>query len=537
MEYKSSEVTTAAGLYEQMASERSTYLREGQESSKFTLPYLIPETAGGSGSRRSRIKTPYQSIGAAGVNSLAAKLLTGLFPTNIPFFKLVLDQIKIAQQEGGQEAITEIDKALRKVEAALMREIEVSNDRVAMFEALKHLIVGGNVLLYLTDEGLQVYPLEKYVCRRDPNGNTLEIIIKETINGKALPADFLLKLQEKAKYTDQTVEEDLDIYTHVKRDGDFFNWHQECKGERIPNTEGRAKKDVNPFINLRFTRLSGESYGRGYVEEYRGDLISLEGLMKAIIENAAASARTVFLVNPNGTTRASVLAKAPNGAIREGNAQDVSVLQVGKGADLQVSFTAVQRIEQRLQYAFLMAKAVQRDAERVTSTELKILTQELESTLGGIYSILSSELQLPYLRRRMHLLVRSGKVPQLPDDIVGISIITGLQGLGRGQDKEKLIEFITTMAQALGADVMRQYINLDEAIKRLATSIGIETDTLIKSGEQIAQEQQAAQQQELIRSLGSAAVDSPLLDPKKQAEAGLISQQIDNNAQQQEQPI
>ena len=537
MEYKSSEVTTAAGLYEQMASERSTYLREGQESSKFTLPYLIPETAGGSGSRRSRIKTPYQSIGAAGVNSLAAKLLTGLFPTNIPFFKLVLDQIKIAQQEGGQEAVTEIDKALRKVEAALMREIEVSNDRVAMFEALKHLIVGGNVLLYLTDEGLQVYPLEKYVCRRDPNGNTLEIIIKETINGKALPADFLLKLQEKAKYTDQTVEEDLDIYTHVKRDGEFFNWHQECKGERIPNTEGRAKKDVNPFINLRFTRLSGESYGRGYVEEYRGDLISLEGLMKAIIENAAASARTVFLVNPNGTTRASVLAKAPNGAIREGNAQDVSVLQVGKGADLQVSFTAVQRIEQRLQYAFLMAKAVQRDAERVTSTELKILTQELESTLGGIYSILSSELQLPYLRRRMHLLVRSGKVPQLPDDIVGISIITGLQGLGRGQDKEKLIEFITTMAQALGADVMRQYINLDEAIKRLATSIGIETDTLIKSGEQIAQEQQAAQQQELIRSLGSAAVDSPLLDPKKQAEAGLISQQIDNNAQQQEQPI
>ena len=50
--------------------------------------------------------------------------------------------IKIAQEEGGNEAITEIDKALRKVEAALMREIEISNDRVAMFEALKHLIVG-----------------------------------------------------------------------------------------------------------------------------------------------------------------------------------------------------------------------------------------------------------------------------------------------------------------------------------------------------------------------------------------------------------
>ena len=459
--------------------------------------------------------------------------MIGLFPTNIPFFKLVLDAIKIAQEEGGKEAVTEIDKALRKVENALMREIEVSSDRVAMFEALKHLIVGGNVLLYLTDEGLQIYPLEKYVCKRDATGNTLEIIIKESINAKALPQDFIKNLQQKVEYTSETLEEDLDIYTYVKRDGDYFNYHQECKNEIIPNTEGRAKKDVSPFINLRWTRISGEHYGRGYVEEYRGDLISLEGLMKAIIENAAASARTVFLVNPNGTTRASTLSKAPNGAIREGNAQDVSVLQVGKGQDLQVSFTAVQRIEERLQYAFLMAKAVQRDAERVTSTELKILTQELESTLGGIYSILSSELQLPYLRRRMHLLVKSGRVPKLPDDIVGISIVTGLQGLGRGQDKEKLLEFITVMAQALGADVMRQYVNLDEAIKRLATSIGIETENLVKSGEQIAAEQQQAQQQELVRSLGSAAVGSPLLDPKKQAEAGLINQEVTANANQE----
>ena len=228
MEYNSP-VGSAASLYEQYSTERSSYLREGQESSKYTLPYLIPETQAGTGGKRTKIKTNYQGIGAAGTNSLAAKLLTGLFPTNVPFFKLTLDQIKVSQEEGGKEAITEIDKALRKVENALMREIEVSTDRVAMFEALKHLVVGGNVLLYLQKDGLQVYPLEKYVCRRDPTGNTLEIIIKETINAKALPPDFLKNLQQKAEYTEKTLEEDLDIYTFVKRDGDYVNYHQECK--------------------------------------------------------------------------------------------------------------------------------------------------------------------------------------------------------------------------------------------------------------------------------------------------------------------
>jgi len=292
-----------------------------------------------------------------------------------------------------------------------------------------------------------------------------------------------------------------------------------------------SKVDVTPFIPLRFIRQSGESYGRGYVEEYRGDLISLEAMMKAIIEAAAASARTLFLVNPNGVTRASTLSKAPNGAIREGLASDVSVLQVNKGADLQVSFTAIQRIEDRLEYAFLMAKAVQRDAERVTSTELKILTNELENSLGGIYSILTEEFQLRYLKRRMHLLVKSGKAPKLPDNIVKLHIITGLQGLGRGHDRDKLIEFITTVSQALGGDIMRQFVNLDEAVKMLATSIGIDSTNLIKSPQQIAEEQQQLQQQELVRSLGSAALSSPLLDPQNNAKAQQLQEQTNANQQ------
>ena len=76
---------------------------------------------------------------------------------------------------------------------------------------------------------------------------------------------------------------DLDIYTSIKRMNDDFFWFQECKGEKIPNTDGRSKVDVTPFIPLRFIRVDGEDYGRGYVEEYRGDLISLESLMQAII--------------------------------------------------------------------------------------------------------------------------------------------------------------------------------------------------------------------------------------------------------------
>ena len=181
---------TAAGRYEQLVSSRSTYEREAKESSKLTLPSLIPESATGT---RARIKTPFQALGAKAVNSLASKLLITLLPPSTAFFKLTIDQLAL-MQEGQSEVQSEIDKGLRTYENALMDEIEVSNDRVAMFEALKHLIVGGNVLLYLTDKGLKVYPLSKFVCKRDSVGNVLEIITKETVNPQALPPDFFKKI-------------------------------------------------------------------------------------------------------------------------------------------------------------------------------------------------------------------------------------------------------------------------------------------------------------------------------------------------------
>ena len=519
---------TAAGRYEQLVSSRSTYEREAKESSKLTLPSLIPETTSGT---RARIKTPFQALGAKAVNSLASKLLITLLPPSTAFFKLTIDQLAL-MQEGQSEVQSEIDKGLRTYENALMDEIEVSNDRVAMFEALKHLIVGGNVLLYLTDKGLKVYPLSKFVCKRDSVGNVLEILTKETVNPQALPPDFFKKIQQKDNYEDNQMGDEIDIYTCIKRYGEEFMWHQECKGEKIPGTDGRSKVDVSPWILLRWVRIDGEQFGRGYVEEYRGDLISLEALTQSVIEAAAASAKILFLVNPNGQTRASTLAKAPNGAVREGSAADISVMQVGKQADLAVAQQAMQRIEARLADAFLMASSVQRQAERVTAAEINLMAQELENSLGGVYSILSQEFQIPYLKRRMHMMVRSGKVKALPEKLVKPKIVTGIQGLGRGNDRNKLIEFIGTVAQALGPDVMRQFVNVDEAVKRLATSIGIDTTNLIKSQEQIAAEQQQAQQQQLIQSLGPAALGSKLLDPKNNAQAQQLTEEL--NANQEE---
>ena len=44
-------------------------------------------------------------------------------------------------------------------------------------------------------------------------------------------------------------------------------------------------------------------------------------------------------------------------------------------------------------------------------------------------------------------------------------------------------------------------LNIDEVLKRTAISLGVDTDGLIKDPQQVAQEQQAIQQQQMTQSI------------------------------------
>ena len=494
---------TLESRYNSKSQEREIYLERARDCSELTIPTLIPE----SGSTYSEeFQTTYQGIGARGVNNLSSKLLLSLLPPNAPFFRLGIDTFAVKEIEEDENLRTQIDSGLVQIEKAVMDDVEMSNDRVAVFEALKHLIVGGNVLLFVSKEGLRVFPLSHYVIQRDPMGNVLEIITKESIHYSALPEHIneLLQSQHKDYKTDGT----CDLYTCVKRKENKFVVHQEVKGIDIPESHGEYNLDNSPYIPLRMIRVDSESYGRSYVEEYLGDLISLEGLTKAIVEGSSASAKTLFMVAPNGTTRAKALAESENGGIIEGNASDVSVLQVGKFPDFRVAQETMAKIEQRLSYAFLLNASVVRDSERTTAEEVRMTAQELQDSLGGIYGILSQEFQLPFVKRKLSILNKTKKLPQLPKGIVFPKVITGIEALGRTTDRNKLIAFLQTLSGTLGAEAIAKYVNVTEAIKRLATADGIETKGLIRTEEDLQAEAQAQQQAMMDEQQQSALLNA-----------------------------
>jgi hypothetical protein len=170
--------------YNKLELNRETYLERARDCAKLTIPTLFPDKGN---NEATEYRTPYQSIGARGVMNLASKLMLALFPPHAPFFRLSVDDLVFKQIQGDPRTKSSIEQGLQGIEKAIMDNMEVSNDRVAVYEALKNLIVSGNVLLKITEQGLRVYRLNNYVVKRDNQGNILKIIIKEVVNLDTLP--------------------------------------------------------------------------------------------------------------------------------------------------------------------------------------------------------------------------------------------------------------------------------------------------------------------------------------------------------------
>ena len=535
-------MASAEQRYRALQSDRDYYLSRARTAARLTIPYLIPSSNDGGSNTNEVFTLPWNGIGARGVHNLASRLLMALLPPTETFFRFTFDEIQQQQQEARMAASgasesdiaklrAETEVGLSRLERSVLRSIETSNDRVVVHEALIHLVIGGNALLYVGEDGLQVFHLNRYVLMRDPMGAPVEAVVCEEMDVDALPKsirDFLEDEEDadlhgiiNADPAPIGSSRNVKIFTHIKWEDGKVRWHQEVKGKEVEGSHATANASASPWLPLRMIRQDGSNYGPGYVESACiADLQTAEALNQAVAEGSLVSAQVRHLVKPSGVTSAKALAEAPNGAFLPGNPDDVFTVQTQKSGDLQVAMMGLQRIETRLAQAFMLADV--RDSERTTAEEVRLQAQQLEMALGSVWSILTVEMMAPYVMRKLELFVRKGGMKSLPEDLIKPVVSVGLAAVGRGNDLEKTARFMTILQQTLGPEGIATYVNPSELIKRLASSMGMDVLGLVKTEDELAAEQQ--QQQQMM--LAQQAMASPMADPQKQAEAQAIEAEM-----------
>lgn len=487
---------SAKKIYESHISARQTALDVAREAARLTIPSLLPPDGSDS---TSRLDSPYQSMGAYGVNNLASKLLMALYPPGSNFFRYVLpedvQEEAVAQLQA--EERTKLQARLSSIENRVLQRFETSVVRPYKAEQILHLIVAGNVLTrFDTLEKFRLYRLDQYVVCRDASGNPLEAATKESVPVSSLDAETreVCKIKPKSKQ--------VDVYTGICWEDGRCRWWQEINGVTVPDSEGDSPADVSPWNVHRWKAVPGSDYGRGHVEEYLGALTTYEGLQQASTEFAAIAAKVVFLVHSGSTTNVADVNRARSGDAVTGAKDDIDVLQLDKYADFRVVETAISRLETLLAQAFLIRSGMTRDAERVTAEEVRAVAQELEDTLGGVYTVQAREDQLPFTRRLLHVLTSSRDIPRLPPNAAEPVIVTGFQALGRNHSLNKLRGAISDLVNIFGNEGAMKILNGTGVAARVFQGWGVEDAAgVVKTPDEIAQDNAEAQRAQMLETL------------------------------------
>jgi hypothetical protein len=489
---------TAEERYEQLVQYRQAYHQAAYNSAALTIPALVPTTSDSKNKNdrtRQALPVPAQSLGARGVNNLSAKMLLALFPPNTPLFRYVVSAD--LQLESSAEELTYVNEMLAERESVVTSDIEQKKYRPKLIEAFKQLIVSGNVLLLLSEGQIRVFRMDRYVVKRDPMGRVDTVVVRESFSRENLPERIQKIVDEKLEDSNEyDKDQDVDVYTCVKRVGGQFKEYQEVLGEQIEGTEGSFPVDSPRWLPLTFVRVDGEDYGRGYVEEYIGDLTTYDGLSRAIREDAAIAAQTIFMVDPNsppGLEKA--LTNAPNGGFVRGDAGMIIASRVDKNADMNVAASTAEQIKADLSYAFLLNSAVQRTGDRVTAEEIREVARELEDTQGGIFSVLSEELILPLVQAHERQLESKKQIAPLPNNMVSPAITTGFDAIGRNHDLVRLtgvLNDIGMLAQLNPKAV--EYLNVPGMVAEIFLGHSVSAEGKMLKPEEVEANVQAQQQ-------------------------------------------
>lgn len=489
---------TALGRWEELNGKRRGFIRRVEGYASVTIPKVcLPD---GVNQTSESIQHDWQSVGAQAVNHLLNKLMLAMFSPSIPFFRL--DPGQLTMQKLSASGVTEADLrgALVGGEQRALRVLDQRAVRPKLFELLKHLIITGNVLFDRTDEdNLRVMGLKRYVVKRSVSGRVIEILIHE----KVLFDELEDEVREAAP--NHTENAEVSYIRWYKWDGTAKRWNltQHVNDKQLPSdfNEGWGE-DQFPIHPLVWDLADEHDYGTGLVEDYAGDFGTLSTLSEAEVKAAILSSDYRWLANPQGITDINQFKQSSTGDVLAGKKDDLYLVSmVGAGALEQLGKTA-EKFIRRIGMAFLLGTAVTRDAERVTAEEIRMQAQELETALGGVYSRLAVDLQLPLAL----WLLRAIKVDLKGVDLVP-TITTGLAALSRTADAQQLFLFLQDAATAAALpESMLIRLKLEDVLSTMAAARGITASKYVRPEAEVqADLQRQREQQQQMQTQGEVA--------------------------------
>lgn len=501
-EKKDSMYGQASKLWSDYRDESAVF--RGEQYAKFTIPSLMVdplERLKGEDARR--IEHDFQSVGAFLVNNLASKIVTALFPANMPYFKLEMSNElqNQAREKGIDEAA--LQGILSTWERDSTKQVFLHGGQHKLIRAIKLLITVGDCLVYrdADTQKFMVWTRQSFSVRRTPLGDLACAVLKQRFRFDELDEDIQKSCQAipGKVYKD---DQEVDLYTVIKTIPGKPNSRVKVWHEIDQNQVGSVStypQHLSPYLVPVWNLADGENYGRGLVEEYSGDFARLSLVTEQLGLYELDALNILNLVDEAAGGVVDDYQNADTGDYVPGKTGAVTAYERGDYNKMTAINASLSALIQRLSQAFMYTGQM-RDAERVTATEVRRVARETEITLGGVYSLLAESLQAPLAYLSMTEVADQSGNENMLFGIVARDykpvITTGIPAMTRSQDTENLL----MAAQEAGAIVpalqqISRRFDTEKVVEKIFQGNSVNLEEISKSPEQMAEEARAQQEQ------------------------------------------
>lgn len=495
----------------------SRAIRKAEDFAKFTVASLMVDPLNKTGQTAEVVEYDFQSAGALLVNNLAAKLVMTLFPPGRPGFQLELDDtLKEAAAQAGVDDNT-LNSRAADLERRATRRLFMNASLSKLHRATRLLIVTGNALLYrdIVRGRLLVWSLQSYTVRRNAEGDPTMVVLRQQMQWEELSSEIQNDAAAKGVRQGQGV---YDLYTTVEwalvpntTRRRCTVWH-ELEGKRV-GPESSYPEHLCPYIPVAWNLADGEHYGRGYVEEYSGDFARLSLLSERLGLYEFETLNVLNLVDEGSGAIIEDLKDSETGDFIPARVDGVKSYERGDYNKIATANASIIGIVQRLNRAF-MYTGQQRDAERVTEAEVRLVAEEAENLLGGAYSLLAENFQAPlaYLALYEASSDDENLLLGVTTRLYRPSIMTGLPALTRNVETQNILRATQEAAAIVPAlSQLSQRFDTEKVVERIFANNSVNLAAISKSADQVAaeaQERAALATQQLDTASGAIAAEA-----------------------------
>jgi hypothetical protein len=395
------------------------------------------------------------------VDQLAASLLSELTPPWAQWFGLT------AGADLTPEERQAVAAGLDKVGAVLQSHFDRSNFAVEMHQCYLDVVTGGTASLLFEEAPpgepsafrFTAVPLGQVVLEEGADGRLDTTFRRSELTLAALQARFpAAQLPETMV---KRAEEDPDLRFAVVEavvpdpSGHFYRYAAVLEEERAEDAvlaEGRFEQ--SPFVNFRWLKAPGETYGRSPVMKALPDIKTANKVVELVLKNATIAVTGIWQADDDGVLNPANIKLVP-GTIIPKAVGSAGLQPLQAPGNFDISQLVLEDLRGRIRHALLADKLGQPNTPSMTATEVLERSAEMARLLGATYGRLQCELLTPLVMRAVAILRRRGEIPELLVDGHSVDLLykSPLAQNQAQRDARNTLTWLASLAQLGGGGI------------------------------------------------------------------------------------